>query len=90
MQFNNKQKQRENKGAFRHATLLKKDSNTVVSFKYCKNFKNTYYEEHLQAALFWRTWGDLSYLLGFLLDFYLLISFIYFQLRHFQCSISVT
>ena len=30
--------------------LLKKDSNLGVSCEYCKNFKNTYFEEHLQIA----------------------------------------
>ena len=35
----------------RHATLLKKESNTGF-FQYCKFFKNIYFEEHLLTAAF--------------------------------------
>ena len=31
------------------ATLLKEDSNTVLSYKICEIFKNTYFEEHQQT-----------------------------------------
>ena len=34
-----------------HATVLKIDSNTGVSCEYCDIFKNTCFEEHLQAAV---------------------------------------
>ena len=34
----------------RPATLSKRDSNTDVSLRYCKIFKNTYFEEHLLTA----------------------------------------
>ena len=30
--------------------LLKKNPIQVLSYKYCKIFKNTYFEEHLQMA----------------------------------------
>ena len=33
------------------ATLLKRDSNTDVSFKICKIFKSIYFEEHLLTAV---------------------------------------
>ena len=35
---------------FRHATLLKGDSNTGVFVLILQTFKNTYFEEHLLAA----------------------------------------
>ena len=34
---------------WRPATLWKRCSNTVLSSEYCKNFKNTCFEEHLQS-----------------------------------------
>ena len=37
--------------AFRHATLLKRDSNTVVSCEFCKIFKNGFFTEHLRWLL---------------------------------------
>ena len=35
--------------AIRPVTLLKSDSNTDFSCKYCEIFKNTYFEEHLHT-----------------------------------------
>ena len=34
------------------ATLLKRDSNTVLSFEYYEIFKNIFFEEHLRTAAF--------------------------------------
>ena len=34
------------------ATLLKSDSKPLFSCEYCKIFKNTYFEEHLQTVAF--------------------------------------
>ena len=35
-------------------SFLKRDSTQVFSCEYCKNFKNTYFEEHLGTAASWK------------------------------------
>ena len=36
--------------AFEPATLLKRNTTTVVSIQFCESFKNTYSKERLQTA----------------------------------------
>ena len=43
-------------GAFRSATLLKRDSNTGVFLWFCEIFKNTYFQEILETSCRWKVY----------------------------------
>ena len=52
--------------------FIKSRFQTGVSWEYCENFKNTYFEEHLRTAVFCRLWSKISW------------SFLYLLLRRFN------
>ena len=68
---------------FRPAILLKRNSNTDVSYEYCKIFKNTYFEEHLRTpASGWSTLKWYTYIV------WRRVENGWFCILHFDCLIS--